>query len=63
MGVKGLWKILENQGEVISLEEIRGQKVAVDISIWLNQFSKAHSETNNKFIIECVFRRICKLLF
>jgi len=35
MGVKGLWRLLSPSSKVIKIESLRGQKLAIDISIWL----------------------------
>eukprot|EP01029_Cantina_marsupialis_P016975 TRINITY_DN380_c0_g1_i3.p1 TRINITY_DN380_c0_g1~~TRINITY_DN380_c0_g1_i3.p1 ORF type:complete len:1056 (-),score=396.08 TRINITY_DN380_c0_g1_i3:1054-4221(-) len=38
MGVQGLWKLLEPAGIDITLADLRGKTVAIDISIWLAAF-------------------------
>ena len=67
MGVKGLWKLLESSGKNIQLEELSGQKVAIDISVWLHRLSKGLRDTKGEPLLDAhlhgVFRRLCKLLF
>ena len=41
MGIKNLWSIIESSGRNVSIEYLRGQRLAVDISIWLNQIVRA----------------------
>ena len=35
MGVKGLWRILEPVKQHMCLADLRGQIIAVDLSIWI----------------------------
>ena len=35
MGVKDLWSILEPVKRPVGLHELRGQTIAVDLSIWI----------------------------
>ena len=41
MGVQSLWTLLETCGERVNIESLSGRVVAVDASIWLQQFMKA----------------------
>uniref|UniRef100_A0A1X7UU45 XPG N-terminal domain-containing protein n=1 Tax=Amphimedon queenslandica TaxID=400682 RepID=A0A1X7UU45_AMPQE len=67
MGVKDLWKILEPSGRAINPETLKGQILAVDVSIWLNQAIKGardhHGNEIPKPHLLVLFNRICKLLF
>ncbi|KAJ3072135.1 DNA repair protein rad2 [Podochytrium sp. JEL0797] len=67
MGVQGLWKLLEPAAETIALEQLAGQRVAVDASIWLFQFLKAMRDGEGNVVsgahLRGFFVRICKLLF
>ena len=67
MGVHGLWQLLSPSGRRVSIETLRGQRLAVDISIWLTQFLKAMRDDHGNMMPHAhllgVFRRICKLLF
>ncbi|KAJ1679313.1 DNA repair protein rad2, partial [Spiromyces aspiralis] len=67
MGVKGLWSVLEPSSQPVRLEALSGQRIAIDASIWLNQFVKAlHDKDGNPLDqahIIGFYRRICKLLY
>lgn len=69
MGVKGLWKIIEEAGRPIhNPESLIGQKIAVDASIWLYQFLRAlppgaTGEAYSPLVLAGLFQRICKLLY
>lgn len=67
MGVKDLWNVLSSAGRKISIETLSGKRMAIDISIWIYQFSlaKRKDETmpQDIFILIGIFSRICKLLF
>jgi 5'-3' exonuclease len=70
MGVKGLWQILEAEGVLDACEvdflSLKGNILAIDVSIWLYQFVK--SVPSNKdaalspLVIGGLFQRVCKLL-
>ena len=67
MGIKNLWSIIESSGRNVSIEYLRGQRLAVDISIWLNQIvramrTKSGETIPNAHIYITVFR-LCKLLY
>ena len=68
MGVKGLWQLLLPTGRRISIETLTGKTLAIDASIWLTQFIKAHRDPETGKVhpaahIIGFYRRICKLLF
>lgn len=67
MGVKGLWQLLEPAGKAISPELLSGKILAVDISMWLHQFSKGIRDSEGNPLAKAhligLFKRICKLLF
>lgn len=67
MGIKNFWPIVEPHGRNISVESLRGKRLAVDISIWLNQIVRAaktkDGETVNGAHIYIVIFRLCKLLY
>jgi DNA excision repair protein ERCC-5 len=65
MGVQNLWLILEPASTPIKqLQELNGQRLAVDTSIWLYSFAKvAKSDGQDEaLIITGFFYRILKLL-
>ena len=67
MGIKNLWSIIESSGRNVSIEYLRGQRLAVDISTWLNQIvramrTKSGETIPNAHIYITVFR-LCKLLY
>ncbi|KAI9343999.1 XPG N-terminal domain-containing protein [Obelidium mucronatum] len=67
MGVKGLWSLLEQSSETVTLEQLSGKRVAVDASIWLFQFLKALRDGEGNAVagahVKGFFVRICKLMF
>ena len=68
MGVKGLWELLSPCGHRVNVEQLGGQTVAVDVSIWLYQFMAAMRDGRTGEVqpnAPClgVFRRCLKLLF
>ena len=67
MGIRNFWSIVESSGRNISIENLRGKRLAVDIYIWLNQIVRAaRTETGEEVPnahIYIVVLRLCKLLF
>lgn len=67
MGVKDLWQLLAPIGRRVSIESLEGKILAIDVSIWINQFIKAMRDEDGKMIknahILGTMRRILKLLF
>ena len=67
MGIKNFWPIVEPHGRNISIESLRGKRLAVDISIWLNQIVRAmrtnEGDTVSNAHIYIVVFRLCKLLY
>jgi len=68
MGVRGLWELLAPAGQRVGIETLSGRRVAVDASIWLNQFVRAVRDTEAMTTVRNahllgIFRRCCKLLY
>ncbi|XP_013384085.1 flap endonuclease GEN homolog 1-like [Lingula anatina] len=55
MGVKGLWPVLEDVKQVVTLRSLRGQTVAIDLSGWIVQshglkdYKGTHQHLRNLF--------------
>lgn len=64
MGVRGLWRLLDGFGEVMKPEALRGQRVAVDASVWISQFRSAGRGrgTRSERVLSGFFQRILWLL-
>ena len=70
MGVKGLWQVLEAEGVLdtceVDFSTLRGNILAVDVSIWLYQFVKSIPSNNDAalspLVLGGLFQRVCKLL-
>ncbi|KAF9581163.1 DNA repair protein rad2 [Lunasporangiospora selenospora] len=66
MGVKGLWELLHPVARPIKLDSLSNKHLAIDASIWLNQFLKGMRDKEGNVVgnahIIGFFRRICKLL-
>jgi len=41
MGVKDLWDVLEKVRKDTSMEQMNGQTLAIDLSVWLHQGMRA----------------------
>lgn len=67
MGVQNLWSLLEPTAKPVRIETLAGQRLAVDASIWLHQFTKAMRDSKGNPLQSAhlvgFLRRICKLLF
>jgi len=67
MGVHKLWHILNSVGKPIDLDRLARKRLAIDTSIWLNQFVKATRDNKGNIIpnahVKGLFARICKLLY
>ena len=67
MGIHNFWSLVESSGRNISIETLRGKRLAVDISIWLNQIVRASRTKTGDVVpnahIYIVILRLCKLLF
>lgn len=67
MGVHDLWKLLSPCGHRLSIETLTGQRVAVDVSIWLVQFIKAMRDQEGNVLPNAhligLIRRVFRLLF
>ena len=48
MGVHHLWKVLQPTGRRIDIATLRGQRLAIDASIWLTQFLKAMRDEDGR---------------
>jgi len=46
MGVKDLWKVLEPASESCTMADLRGKRLAVDISGWIFQAKNAQGLAN-----------------
>ncbi|MES1911350.1 MAG: hypothetical protein MHM6MM_003795 [Cercozoa sp. M6MM] len=66
MGVTGLWQLIEPTGRTVPREALRGQRVAVDASIWLVQFAAAMRDSEGRPIahahLKGMLRRVSRLL-
>lgn len=67
MGVQGLWEVVTPAAKPVQLESLRGQRLAVDASIWIYHFMKAVRDGDGNVLrnahVVGFFRRICKLLY
>lgn len=65
MGVHGLWRLLECFGEEVNPESLRGQRVAIDASVWISQFRSLSgmSECSEQRVLDGFLQRILKLLY
>lgn len=78
MGVKGLWQIAESIKRPINqLESLSGKTLAIDVSIWMHQWSSIASKKrqNNPseydiyvqssidIVLEGILHRLCKLVY
>lgn len=67
MGVAGLWQLLQPAGVAIDFKKLSGKRLAVDISIWLQQIVKgmrdSRGEAVHKAHIVGMFSRVLRLLF
>ncbi|GAM28021.1 hypothetical protein SAMD00019534_111970 [Acytostelium subglobosum LB1] len=66
MGVPKLWDLVQSTGTYVELDELQGQTLAIDASIWLHSFVNAFRDGRgdpdpNAHILG-FFWRICKLL-
>ena len=48
MGVKKLWSILEPTGEPAKLSDLRGYRVAIDLSYWIVEMSQITNTQGEK---------------
>ena len=65
MGVVKLWDVVQGSGRKVTEESLRGKRIAIDISIWLNKFIKVmHDKTERRQAhLLGIFLRCCKLLY
>lgn len=67
MGIHNFWSIVESSGRNVSIESLRGKRMAVDISIWLNQIVRAARTKTGETVpdahIYITVFRLCKLLY
>ena len=63
MGVNGLWQIVSSVNQRCSLEELRGKRLAVDLSAWICELSqtKALAAAVLKPYLRNLFYRILRL--
>ncbi|EGR27416.1 hypothetical protein IMG5_195980 [Ichthyophthirius multifiliis] len=66
MGVFGLWTILSPAGRKLNIEALTGQKLAIDVSIWVLRLIYGSLQSKNENFknihLICIFKRLCKLL-
>ena len=62
MGVHGLWKVLKSAEENITLNELKGKKIAVDISIWMYRMVKGMGIHDSDSIPEYMMKSFIKNL-
>jgi DNA excision repair protein ERCC-5 len=67
MGVQSLWQLLEATARPVDFEQLEGQILAVDVSIWLHQIVRAMRDGRGELVenahIHAMLTRICKLLY
>lgn len=78
MGVKGLWQIVESiKRPVNQLESLSGKTLAIDVSIWMHQWSSIASKKRQHdlsehdiytqslidIVLEGILHRLCKLVY
>lgn len=67
MGVHGLWQLLKPSSRPVTLENLEGKVLAIDVSVWLHQASKGMRDRFGNPVpnahLVVLFKRICKLLF
>ena len=67
MGVNSLWDILRVVGRRVSINDLGGKTLAIDVSIWLIKFVKAMRNPDGSVIhgahLIGAFRKILKLLY
>ena len=63
MGVNGLWQILSSAGQLCSLEELKGKRLAVDLSCWICEScqTKGLAEAVQKPYLRNLFFRLLNL--
>ena len=64
MGVLGLWSILKECEQEVSLNTFRGRKLAIDASIWICQLQHINQKSTNEMqILEGFYRKILHLMY
>mmetsp|Transcript_23922 Transcript_23922/g.30451 ORF Transcript_23922/g.30451 Transcript_23922/m.30451 type:complete len:108 (-) Transcript_23922:254-577(-) len=66
MGVSKLWDVVQGSGRRVNEHSLRGKRIAIDVSIWLNRFVKVLQKKKGEKIashVAGIFFRCCKLLF
>lgn len=48
MGVKKLWPVLESAGQPVTLRDLRGYRVAVDLTFWIKEMSSIVNKDGEK---------------
>lgn len=66
MGVNNLWTLLSAEGYTTNIKNLRGKRLAIDVSIWLVKFSaigqKLEKQDVSKFEMRTFLKRIIKML-
>ncbi len=66
MGVKGLWLLLTPSGKRIDIRALQGQRLAIDVSIWVIKLVYGHMTSGRGEIknihLTGIFKRLVKLL-
>jgi DNA excision repair protein ERCC-5 len=66
MGVKSLWQLLSPSGRLVKIENLRGMRLAIDVSIWVIQYwsigIKMGQENYQNLHLKGIMRRIVKML-
>ncbi|EDQ92641.1 uncharacterized protein MONBRDRAFT_14043 [Monosiga brevicollis MX1] len=67
MGVHSLWQLLEKAERPVQPDELEGQILAVDVSIWLHQIVRAMRDRQGNLVqnahVHALLSRLCKLLY
>ena len=57
MGVKGLWSVLEPAAKLVTLDDLKGQRVGVDGPFWMAQAKSTHNDVRRLFYLRIVRMR------
>ena len=68
MGVQGLWQLLNYSGRQIEIGNLEGQRIAIDVSIWLLRIlygvmaNAQQTELSKNLYLLYIFKRIVRML-